>query len=166
MTEFRTVRAAKEYLAGRITEQAVREGAPLTEVERKMFYFSETHWTLPDIMKVSEEFDREYDQDEYEAKIGGLVGRHLASEDAQGVENWDEAVLKISDEDHYLLALIGNSSLPQREHPAFLRRFGAWIPSFEGRGPRPPGDLFKLFLVGVVLGGVIFLGIAILAVIR
>ena len=82
------------------------------------------------------------------------------------MENWDEAVLKISDEDHYLLALIGNSSLPQRELPAFLRRFGAWIPSFEGRGPRPPGDLFKLFLVGVVLGGVIFLGIAILAVIR
>jgi len=64
--EFPTVRAAKEYLAGKITEQAVREGAPLTEVERKMLYFSETGWTLPGIMAVSEEFDRDCDQDEYE----------------------------------------------------------------------------------------------------
>ncbi len=44
---FSNVRAAKVYLAGKITEQAEREGAPLTEVERKMLYFSETDWTLP-----------------------------------------------------------------------------------------------------------------------
>ncbi len=89
------------------------------------------------MMKLSEEFDREYDQDEYEEKIGGLVGRLLASEDEQGVRSWDDAVAKIGDEDHYLLVLIGNSSMPQRELPAFLRRLGPWLPQFSQRNTRP-----------------------------
>ena len=33
---------AKVFLACRIAEEAEREGFPLTEVERKMLYFSET----------------------------------------------------------------------------------------------------------------------------
>ena len=59
---FSTIRAAKEYLAGKIAEQAEREGSPLTEVERKMLYFSETDWTLPDMLKVSEEFEGDVEQ--------------------------------------------------------------------------------------------------------
>jgi len=38
-----------------------------------MLYFTESGWTLPDIMKVSVDFDREYDQDKYEQKIAKLV---------------------------------------------------------------------------------------------
>jgi hypothetical protein len=156
VNEFSNVRAAKDYLAGKITEQAEREGAPLTEVERKMLYFSETGWTLPDMMKLSEEFDREYDQDEYEEKIGGLVGRLLASEDEQGVRSWDDAVAKIGDEDHYLLVLIGNSSMPQRELPAFLRRLGPWLPQFSQRNTRPAGDIARLIFMGGVIPILIF----------
>jgi hypothetical protein len=163
---FKTVRAAKEYLAGKITEQAVREGAPLTELERKMLYFSETDWTLPDMMKVSEEFDREYDQDQYEEKIGGLVARLLESEDDQGMEAWGDAVVKISDEDHYLLVLINGTPSTSMEFPGFLRKLGPWLPSSDSRAPRPRGDLIKLFLVGVALGGVIFLGVIVLAKFR
>jgi hypothetical protein len=164
--EFKTVRAAKEYLAGRITQQAVREGTPLTEVERKMLYFSETDWTLPDMMKVNEEFDRDYDQGEYEEKIGGLVSRLLASEDEQGVETWDDAVVKISDEDHYLLVLINSAPPTPIKLPGFPPKLGPWLPSLDDRGPRPLGDLLKLFLVGVVLGGVIFLGVIVFAKFR
>jgi hypothetical protein len=81
--EFRTVRVAKEYLVGKIVEEAKRQGVALSEIERKMLYFSETDWTLPDMMTVSAEFDRDYDQDEYERKIGGLVNGIKAREDAQ-----------------------------------------------------------------------------------
>ena len=61
---FHSGREAKEYLISEIVEGAQRENIPLSEVERKLLYFTESGWTLPDIMKVNEDFDREYDQDE------------------------------------------------------------------------------------------------------
>jgi hypothetical protein len=50
-----------------------REGVAFSDAERKMLYFSETAWTLPDIWDVSDKFDRDYDQDLYERKISGLI---------------------------------------------------------------------------------------------
>src|SRR5436309_14122782 len=69
MNAVRDAREAKEFLISKIVAEAQRENAPLSEIERKMLYFTESGWTLPDIMQVSEQFDREYDQDEYEKKI-------------------------------------------------------------------------------------------------
>jgi hypothetical protein len=59
---FATARDAKEFLVSRIITESQREGVPLSEVERKMLYFSETAWTLPDIGEVNDAFDREYNQ--------------------------------------------------------------------------------------------------------
>jgi hypothetical protein len=73
MKAFHTGREPKEFLISKIVEEAQRENVPLSDVERKMLYFTESGWTLPDIMKVSEDFDREYDQDKYERKIAKLV---------------------------------------------------------------------------------------------
>jgi hypothetical protein len=42
-----------------------------------MLYFSETHWTLPNIAEVNEQFDAEYDQDEYEEKSRGLFAMRV-----------------------------------------------------------------------------------------
>jgi hypothetical protein len=92
---FKTVRDAKNFLAGKIIEEAQREGAPLTEVERKMPYFTETGWTLPDMKEVSADFDRGYDQGECAQKIGGLAARLQARLDVQGEqgrETWDRAI--------------------------------------------------------------------------
>lgn len=72
-SRFGSARDAKEYLVSKIVEEAQREGAPLSEVERKMLYFTENYWTLPDMASVSEAFDREYDRDRYEKKISQLV---------------------------------------------------------------------------------------------
>ena len=66
---FATTRDAKEFLVSRIVAESQREGVPLSEVERKILYFSETAWTLPDIEEVNDAFDREYNQAEYERKI-------------------------------------------------------------------------------------------------
>lgn len=106
---FKTVRDAKNFLAGKIVEEAKLEGAPLTEVERKMLYFTETGWTLPDMKEVSAEFDRGYDQGQYEQKIGGLAARlqaRLEVQDEQGRETWDRAIEKLSHGDHYMLVLV------------------------------------------------------------
>jgi hypothetical protein len=146
---FGTIREAKEYLAGRITEEASHEGTRLTEVERKMLYFSETGWTLPDMMKVSEEFDRDYDQGEYEAKIGSLVIRLLAAQDEQGVEAWDEAVAKISDEDHYILVPI-DAAKPAE--PA-----SKWLPVLSGPVRKSHGDTVRLILVALAASALMFL---------
>jgi SOS response regulatory protein OraA/RecX len=73
VSRFASGRDAKEFLVARIVVEAQREGVSLAEIERKMLYFSETDWTLPDIDKVSEAFEREYDNDEYEKKIRSLI---------------------------------------------------------------------------------------------
>lgn len=106
--QFRTVREAKDYLAGLIAEEAERSGAPLTEVERKMLYFTETGWTLPDMKEISTEFDRHYDQDEYEQKIGSIITRIRArwvEKPEQERLAWNRALEKLSRGDHYLLVL-------------------------------------------------------------
>ena len=69
MQRFTTTREAKEFLIGRIVEQAQRSGIALTDVERKILYLSETGWTLPDISAVNDVFARKYDQSVYEKKI-------------------------------------------------------------------------------------------------
>jgi hypothetical protein len=46
---FGTIKQAKNYLAGRIIAEVSRDGAPLPEIERKLLYFSEADWTLPEL---------------------------------------------------------------------------------------------------------------------
>lgn len=128
MPEFGSIREAKDYLAGKIAAQAEREGNPLSDLERKMLYFSETGWTLPDMAEVSAEFDRTCDQDAYEQKIAALVrniraARNTGSE--AGRREWDRAIKRLNKEDHYLLILVGadgavgDGSAPAQE--AWLR---------------------------------------------
>jgi hypothetical protein len=69
MRTFPSARDAKEFLVSRIVAESQREGVSLSEVERKMLYFSESAWTLPDIAEVNDAFDREYNQAEYEQKL-------------------------------------------------------------------------------------------------
>lgn len=162
MAEFRTDREAKEYLAGRIAEEAKREGAPLTEVERKMLYFTESGWTLPDIMAVNEEFDREYDQDDYERKIGELVGKIQARDAAQSQQDqatWDDAVAKLSEGDHYLLVLI--NAAPSGRGSSWWAWLKPFLPASSRSGPRPAGDFGRLILAAIV-GGVLLMFFALL----
>lgn len=113
MQRFKTVREAKEYLVGVITKEAQHDGTALTEVEEKMLYFTETGWTLPDMKEISSEFDRDYDQDEYERKIGSIIAR-ISARLSDGSEEeriaWRRALEKLSRGDHYLLVLIDSAN--------------------------------------------------------
>ncbi len=107
--KFGSQREAKEYIVARIVAEAAREGVPLDDIERKMLYFSETGWTLPDILAINEEFERDYNEDAYEQKIAGLAQGIEERDSKSGSDEqaaWDDAVIKLSEGDHYLLALL------------------------------------------------------------
>jgi hypothetical protein len=145
MKEFVSDREALDYVSTRIAAEAEREGMPLSEVERKMLYFSGTDWTLPDMAAVSAEFDRDYDENEYERKISGLVRKiesHDEKHDQEELQAWNAAIAKLCEGDRYLLVLLDP-------------------PLSEPRTGRPPHDILKLWLTafGIVFG---ILGLALL----
>jgi hypothetical protein len=113
----RRVRAqrAKEFLIAQVVEEAERENVPLSEVERKMLYFTETEETLPDIHEVNAQFDAEYDGTEYEKKIAGLLRnafRREGKESVEGERQWKHAVSDLRKEDHYILVMFDQSLQP------------------------------------------------------
>jgi hypothetical protein len=168
VAEFKTEREAKDYLAARIVEEAKREGTPLTEVERKMLYFSESGWTLPDMMAVNEEFERDYDGEEYEQKIGRLAAKieaRDAAESERDLAKWDDAVMKLSEGDHYLLILIDAAHLSG----GGSRRWKAlkpWLPSLDGCAKSDPTDLARLMVVAVIISAVLFLCLLVAAMLK
>lgn len=89
-----------------------------------MLYFSESGWTLPNIDQISDSFDRDYDQAQYEKKIGTLIRnfRAKARKDNQTeFETWKQAVKTLRREDHYLLVLIDAPDKPDTSWSRFLK---------------------------------------------
>jgi hypothetical protein len=109
MKAFDSGREAKEFLISKIVAEAEHENVPLSEVERKMLYFTESGWTLPNIMEVSEDFDREYDQDGYEQKIAKLVtqaDKRIREGSRYDYDRWWAAIRFLQREDHYITVMI------------------------------------------------------------
>lgn len=166
---FRTTRAAKDYLADRIAEEAVRQGSPLTEIEQKMLYFTQSGGRQTEMMLLNSEFERDYNEVEYESRIGGLVHAIYMREDRASEhdrESWNDAVASLTDEEDYLLILIDAAQKGADPAPLSVRRFGPWMPVFSRRGPREPGDLVRLVLVGLGLGGLMLSVMVVLALLR
>ena len=120
---FANSREAKEFLISKVLEEGERQGKPLSELERKMLHFTETEPTLPDMLEVSDRFDQEYDQWEYETKIVKLLKaayhRDLKKSPSNARE-WEEAVIRLKDEDHYILVMT------DRALPITRRPIGNW----------------------------------------
>ncbi len=146
MKEFGSFREALEFLVGTIVAEAKRESVSLSDVERKMLYFSETDWSLPNILEVNDEFERLYDGDEYEAKITGLIRDFLIraqDENEEEFECWIKAEEKLREGDYYLLVMI--NAIPISEGKKCR-----WLPSFsDSRFPREPGDRLRLWLTAL-----------------
>src|SRR5258706_718659 len=125
MKAFRCAREGEEFFVFRNVLEAEREGAPLSEVERKMLYFTESGWTLPDMASVSEEFDNRYNQNEYEKKIARLIrkaAKHDHRESREEYDGWWSAIRVLKKGDHYILVMIGIAGL--RPAGDRLRLFG------------------------------------------
>jgi hypothetical protein len=106
----KSAREAKEFIVAQIVLEAQRENVILTEVERKMLYFSESGWTLPDMLAVSDEFDSQYDQGKYEKKIAQLIRRayaHACKDSGETYDKWWASIPVLDSEDHYILVRSG-----------------------------------------------------------
>ena len=104
-------------MVSNIVAEAQRENIALSEVERKMLYFTESGWTLPDMMQVNEDFDRNYDQNEYEKKIARLVrnaGRRIEKDSLENYDKWWAAIRFLQREDHYISVMIRLAGLRPR----------------------------------------------------
>jgi hypothetical protein len=99
---------AKDFLVQQAAEQAVLENLPLSDLEKKMMYFTESDpSSCNKPLELNEEFEAQYDTDEYEAKISGFLQRargRLRDSEAKG--SWDVAVSELREGDHYLLVLL------------------------------------------------------------
>ncbi len=148
--EFATDREALDFLADRIVAEAKRKNVPLSAVERKTLYFSETDWTLPDMAKVSANFDQDYDQDEYERKVGRLIANITANHhghNEEQEEKWDAAVDKLSGGDRYLQVLL---SLASSTSFGLQKGFG-FVPTLDSAAIRAPHDIHKLLLTALLV---------------
>jgi len=153
-------RSAKKFLIRQILIEADREKVPLSELERSMLEFSEAEKTPRNFAKINAEFENEYDTDEYEEKIASLIRNRVAglhAIDGPELDQWNDAVITLSDEDHYLLIMIGQAqpTLPGN----ILAKIGVAPP---GR-KRPPFDRLRLFLTAIV---VVVLGFALMALLQ
>lgn len=125
MAEFHSTKDAKEFLVAIITNEAQRENVPLSDVERKMLYFSETGWTLPDIMDVADEFERTYDESSYEKKIASLIrsaGKRLQVDSPEDYKKVWSAIRFLNNEDHYISVMTRIAGL--RAPGSLLRSWG------------------------------------------
>jgi hypothetical protein len=130
MGAFHGGKEAKEFLISKIVAEAQNQHVALSEVERKMLYFTESGWTLPDMMEVSAAFDGECDQDAYEQKIAGLVAKtykRILKGSRDEYDKWWAAIRFLQKEDHYILVIIALADL------------------------RPRGDQLKLLAAGVAI---------------
>jgi hypothetical protein len=135
------VREAKDFLVAQTAEQAALEGVPLSDLEKRMMYFTESGYVPEDPLKLNDEFEAEYDTDEYEVKISRLLHHayyRLRKENDAARKNWDLAVRCLRRGDHYLMVM--------------------W--DLAPPGERPPGDSLKLLAssLGIIaLASLVFL---------
>jgi len=132
--------AAKQFLISRVIAEAELERAPLSDVEKKMLHFTEVHPSLPDIYDVYAEFERDYNSDEYEKKVAGLLKNardNDRKQSADAEQPWKDALNALRAEDHYILVMTGQ---------AF------------GFGSESRGSRFRDFLIYISIGvGVVLL---------
>jgi hypothetical protein len=102
------VSEAKDFLVAQTAEQAALERVPLSDLEKRMLYFTESGYVPEDPIKLNEEFEAECDSDEYEAKISKLLHhayQRLQKENDAARRNWDIAIKCLRRGDHYLLVM-------------------------------------------------------------
>jgi hypothetical protein len=122
---------AKDFLVQQTAEQAVLENIPLSDIEKKMMYFTESDATSCDNpVGLNDEFEAQYDTAEYEAKISGLLHHaftRLKVEDPNRARDWDQSIRTLRKGDHYILVMWRVK--PPSEHPVrdYFKLLGAGL---------------------------------------
>lgn len=118
---------AKDFLVQQTAEQAKRDGLSLSELEKRMMYFTESEDAVENPIALNEEFEAKYNTGEYESKIAGLLGRaynRLKEENSGAVETWDQAIRELKKGDHYILVMWAERRIAARPW-GFWKTMGA-----------------------------------------
>jgi hypothetical protein len=117
---------ARQFLVDRVIEQASREQVQLSDVEKRMLKFSEVMDHDPEYA-ASEVFDKQYDCQEYESKISGLLKRAYAlDKDQDKASDWKAALHELKDQDCYVLVMVDQAGLSRsKDLQSDLR---SWLP--------------------------------------
>lgn len=121
---------AKDFLVQQTAEQAVLENVPLSDLEKRMMYFTETDECPEDPIALNEAFETEYSTEEYEAKISRLLHhayKRVRRDDSQNSETWDSAMKCLRQGDHYLLVMWDMQLAAERPPYDSVKLFGAAI---------------------------------------
>lgn len=122
------VKEAKDFLVRETAEQAELEGVPLSELEKRMMYFTEGPSAPEDPSQLNEKFEAEYATEQFEAKVTGFM-RHarqrLEKEEAGKAAHWDRAIRCLEKGDHYILVLCGSAG-KSSSSPVSLRLI-SWL---------------------------------------
>jgi hypothetical protein len=100
------VREAKDFLVQQTAEQAVLENVPLSDLEKRMMYFTETGECPEDPIALNDAFEAEYDTTTYEKKLSRLMAaayRRIKRENPEKLHLWNKAFRVLGDGDHYVL---------------------------------------------------------------
>lgn len=107
---------AKRFLVNRIVDQAKREDVVLSEVEITMLGFRKASATDKEL-EAATVFERDYDEEQYQTKIGKLIRNVYKIDKESGREEvWEQSLDSVAAEDMYLSAIIKKSGM--REAPA------------------------------------------------
>jgi hypothetical protein len=104
-----TVQEAKDFLVEQATQQASLDGVSLSDLEKRMMYFTESADATEDPLKLNDEFQAHYDTAEYEVKVSRLLHHaffRVKKENPETARRWNEAVKALNKGDHYILVLL------------------------------------------------------------
>ncbi|MGO9775452.1 MAG: hypothetical protein ACLQGT_08070 [Terracidiphilus sp.] len=106
-----SVTKAKKFFVNRIMEQAKRDGVSLSEIEVQMLGFAETNASAEE-MEAAAVFERDFNDEEYEAKVAKLLKCAYQQDKESGKEAaWDSALTELAEEDMYLLVMIERAGI-------------------------------------------------------
>jgi hypothetical protein len=124
------VREAKDFLVAQTAEQAALEGAPLSDLEKRMMYFTEGPDAVEDPVKLNDEFGAQYDSQEFETKIAKLLHHahtRTKKENKDKTRLWGDAIRTLNKGDHYILVLLSLQSTDERSPYDSLKLLAAAI---------------------------------------
>src|SRR5579862_7067558 len=118
MSRFASPCDAKVYLIGRIVAEAERRGVSLSDIERRMLYFTEVEEDpgVGDLIELNDEFERQYDTAQYESKIADLIRtgiNHSKKENPDEAQAWRDAIYTLETGDHYILVMVDAAGASQ-----------------------------------------------------
>jgi hypothetical protein len=104
-----TAQEAKDFLVGQAAQQASLDGVSLSDLEKRMMYFTESADATEDPVALNNAFEAQYNNAEYEAKVSRLLSHaflRVKKENPETSRHWIAAVKTLRKGDHYILVLL------------------------------------------------------------